>query len=77
MNKEIAEKAYASPVSCPSVHFLGKEDFLREPGLQLIESCVDPLVIHHPKGHTIPRFGKQSDHTISSAFSHGMFKLLV
>lgn len=58
-NKEIAEKAYASPVSCPSVHFLGKEDFLREPGLELIESCLDPLVIHHPKGHTIPRFDEK------------------
>nr|GLL18363.1 esterase AGAP003155-like [Ipomoea trifida] len=58
-NKEIAEMAYASPVSCLSVHFIGKEDFLREPGLQLIESCVDPLVIHHPKGHTIPRFDEK------------------
>ncbi|XP_031120166.1 dihydrofolate reductase-like [Ipomoea triloba] len=58
-DKEVAEMAYASPVSCPSVHFIGKEDFLREPGLHLIESCVDPLVIHHPKGHTIPRFDEK------------------
>ncbi|CAH9128720.1 unnamed protein product [Cuscuta epithymum] len=57
--KSVAEKAFGSPVTCPSVHFIGKEDFLREPGIQLLESFIDPLVIHHPKGHTIPRFDEK------------------
>nr|GMC48252.1 rhodanese-like domain-containing protein 6 [Ipomoea batatas] len=47
------------PAILMGVFVIGKEDFLREPGLQLIESCVDPLVIHHPKGHTIPRFDEK------------------
>ncbi|KAL3504838.1 hypothetical protein ACH5RR_034679 [Cinchona calisaya] len=55
-NQSVAGKAYASPIQCPSVHFLGEHDFLKPYGTELIESCIDPLVIHHPKGHTIPRF---------------------
>ncbi|XP_027150630.1 dihydrofolate reductase isoform X2 [Coffea eugenioides] len=55
-NQSVTEKAYASPIQCTSVHFLGEQDFLKPYGTELIESCVDPLVIHHPKGHTIPRF---------------------
>ncbi|XP_019175052.1 PREDICTED: rhodanese-like domain-containing protein 6 [Ipomoea nil] len=58
-NQDIAEKAYSLPIKCPSVHFLGKEDFLKEYGSELLESFVDPVVIHHPKGHTIPRFDEE------------------
>ncbi|XP_031112060.1 rhodanese-like domain-containing protein 6 [Ipomoea triloba] len=58
-NQAIAEKAYSLPIKCPSVHFIGKEDFLKEYGSELLESFVDPLVIHHPKGHTIPRFDEE------------------
>lgn len=36
----------------------GKTDFLKEYGMELVEKCVDPVVIHHPKGHTIPRLGE-------------------
>lgn len=32
-------------------------DFLKPYGLELLESFVDPVVVHHPKGHTIPRLG--------------------
>ncbi|KAI3912660.1 hypothetical protein MKX01_009630 [Papaver californicum] len=58
----IAENAYSpsSPVQCPSLHFLGETDFLRPYGEKLLELCVDPVVIHHPRGHTIPRFDEQS-----------------
>ncbi|XP_031120374.1 esterase AGAP003155-like [Ipomoea triloba] len=59
-NQAIAEKAYSLPIKCPSVHFIGKEDLLKEYGSELVESFVDPLVIHHPKGHTIPRFDEES-----------------
>ncbi|KAL8138743.1 hypothetical protein V2J09_004744 [Rumex salicifolius] len=50
-----AQKAYASSLELPSLHFLGKEDFLRPYGTELIKSCVDPVIVHHPKGHTVPR----------------------
>ncbi|KAL4365610.1 hypothetical protein AHAS_Ahas07G0123300 [Arachis hypogaea] len=53
----VAEKAYSSLIRCPSLHFLGETDFLRQYGSELIECCVEPVVIHHPKGHTIPRLG--------------------
>lgn len=55
-NPSLAEKAYSLPIQCPSVHFLGENDFLKPYGTLLLESFVKPLVIHHPKGHTIPRF---------------------
>ncbi|KAL0314097.1 UNVERIFIED_CONTAM: Rhodanese-like domain-containing protein 6 [Sesamum angustifolium] len=58
-NPSIVEKAYSSPIQCPSVHFLGDEDFLKPYGTELLESFVDPLVIRHPKGHTIPRFDEK------------------
>ena len=35
----------------------GKEDFLRPHGEELLKSVIDPVVIHHPKGHTVPRIG--------------------
>lgn len=37
--------------------FSGEADFLKEEGIGLVESFVNPLVIHHIKGHTIPRLG--------------------
>ncbi|XP_057724380.1 uncharacterized protein LOC130940291 isoform X2 [Arachis stenosperma] len=62
----VAEKAYSSPIRCPSLHFLGETDFLRQYGSELIESCVEPVVIHHPKGHTIPRLDDESLKTMMS-----------
>lgn len=35
----------------------GETDFLKPYGLELLKSFVDPVVIHHPKGHTVPRLG--------------------
>ncbi|KAL2513357.1 alpha/beta-Hydrolases superfamily protein [Abeliophyllum distichum] len=54
-NQSVAEKAYSSPIQCPTLHFLGETDFLKQYGVELLESFAEPLVIHHPKGHTIPR----------------------
>ncbi|CAH9105154.1 unnamed protein product [Cuscuta epithymum] len=59
-DKSGAEKAYGSPITCPSLHFIGKEDFMRESGTQLLQYFVDPVAIYHPKGHTIPRFDEKS-----------------
>ncbi|XP_060198988.1 uncharacterized protein LOC132627592 isoform X2 [Lycium barbarum] len=58
-NKPLAEKAYSSAITCPSVHFLGERDYLKKYGMELLESYVDPLAIHHPRGHTIPRFDEK------------------
>ncbi|KAA8528333.1 hypothetical protein F0562_035688 [Nyssa sinensis] len=62
----LAEKAYSSPIQCPSVHFLGETDFLKQYGIELLESFEDPLVIHHPKGHTIPRLDEKGLHIMLS-----------
>ncbi|CAJ2652379.1 dihydrofolate reductase-like [Trifolium pratense] len=56
----IVEKAYSSTIGCPSLHFIGENDFLKQYGKELIESCVEPMVIHHPKGHTVPRLDDKS-----------------
>lgn len=60
----VAQNAYASPIQCPSLHFLGENDFLKQYGLELLESCVDPVVVNHPKGHTIPRLDEKSEQTV-------------
>ncbi|GFQ00577.1 upf0483 protein agap003155 [Phtheirospermum japonicum] len=59
-NPSVAEKAFSSPIQCPSVHFLGDQDFLKTHGTELLDSFVDPVVIRHPKGHTIPRFDEKT-----------------
>ncbi|KAG6388881.1 hypothetical protein SASPL_150317 [Salvia splendens] len=35
------------------------QDFLKEYGTELLDSFVDPVVIRHPNGHTIPRFDEE------------------
>ncbi|XP_022131300.1 dihydrofolate reductase-like [Momordica charantia] len=55
----LAEKAYSPSIGCPSLHFLGDEDFLMPHGLKLLESYIEPLVINHPKGHTVPRLDEK------------------
>ncbi|KAJ8541331.1 hypothetical protein K7X08_002147 [Anisodus acutangulus] len=58
-NKPLAEKAYSSAITCPSIHFLGEQDYLKKYGMELLESFVHPVVIHHPRGHSIPRFDEK------------------
>nr|CAB3487207.1 unnamed protein product [Digitaria exilis] len=60
LSPTMAEKAYANKIACPSLHFIGDNDFLKTHGEKLIESCVDPFVIRHPKGHTVPRLDEKS-----------------
>ncbi|XVE83086.1 hypothetical protein DITRI_Ditri16bG0058900 [Diplodiscus trichospermus] len=47
--------AFSSPLECPSLHFIGENDFLKPESIVLVESFVDPVVICHPKGHTVPK----------------------
>ncbi|KAL5992613.1 hypothetical protein ACLOJK_013532 [Asimina triloba] len=42
----------------------GETDFLKPHGTKLLESFVDPVVIHHPKGHTIPRLDEKTTETM-------------
>ncbi|KAK3030167.1 hypothetical protein RJ639_039644 [Escallonia herrerae] len=55
----LAEKAYLPQIECPSIHFIGETDyFLKDYGTELLKAFIDPVVIHHPKGHIVPRIGK-------------------
>uniref|UniRef100_A0A164ZKJ7 Serine hydrolase FSH domain-containing protein n=1 Tax=Daucus carota subsp. sativus TaxID=79200 RepID=A0A164ZKJ7_DAUCS len=38
----------------------GDTDFLKPHGITLLDSFVDPVVINHPKGHTIPRLDEKN-----------------
>ncbi|KAL5539296.1 hypothetical protein UlMin_038758 [Ulmus minor] len=58
---KLATNAFSSPVNCPSLHVIGEMDFLKGGGTVLLESFVDPVVVHHPKGHTIPRFDEKGE----------------
>ncbi|KAL2528155.1 alpha/beta-hydrolase superfamily protein [Forsythia ovata] len=51
----LAANAFSSPINCPSLHIIGELDFMKEEGEALLNSFVDPIVINHPKGHTVPR----------------------
>ncbi|XP_057973383.1 uncharacterized protein LOC131161563 [Malania oleifera] len=59
-SSSVAEKAYSSPIRCLSVHFLGETDFLKQYGIKLLDSFEEPLVINHPKGHTVPRLDEKA-----------------
>lgn len=51
-----SERTYLLMSSCLFV--AGEADFLKQYGMELLKCCEDPVVIHHPKGHTIPRLGE-------------------
>ncbi|KAH0902156.1 hypothetical protein HID58_041659 [Brassica napus] len=56
----VAKDAYSSTMDIPSLHFLGETDFLKPYGTELIDSFENPVVVHHPKGHTVPRLDEKS-----------------
>ncbi|CAL5368462.1 unnamed protein product [Camellia sinensis] len=56
---KIAANAFSSTVKCPSLHIIGEADFLKETGIELLESFEEPVVIDHPKGHTIARLDEK------------------
>ncbi|CAH2078081.1 unnamed protein product, partial [Thlaspi arvense] len=57
---KVADNAYSSSLETPSLHFLGETDFLKPYGIQLIDSYKNPVVVNHPKGHTVPRLDEKS-----------------
>ncbi|KAM0873392.1 hypothetical protein ACQ4PT_038100 [Festuca glaucescens] len=70
----VAEKPYANKINIPSLHFLGDTDFLKNDGEKLIESFVDPFIIRHPKGHTVPRLIDEKSLEVMSCFLDKMEK---
>ncbi|XP_073120937.1 uncharacterized protein [Henckelia pumila] len=62
----VVRVSYPAPAHCKSVHFIGATDFLNPYSVLLVKEFVDPVVIHHPKGHTFPRFDEQSLKTMLS-----------
>ncbi|XP_020585135.1 esterase AGAP003155-like [Phalaenopsis equestris] len=56
----VAEKAFGAKIKCPSLHFIGELDFLKEHGEALLDEFVDPVVLRHPRGHTVPRLDDKS-----------------
>jgi len=61
---KLAATAFTSPLKCPSLHIIGDACFLKEPGIELLESFVDPFVINHPKGHAIARLDEKGRNTM-------------
>lgn len=57
---KLASNAFSSTIKLPSIHIIGETDFLKEQGEGLLDSFEDPLVIRHPKGHTVPRLDDKS-----------------
>ncbi|KAH0915663.1 hypothetical protein HID58_030109 [Brassica napus] len=57
---KVVEDAYSFSIDTPSLHFLGETDFLKPYGIKLIESFKNPVVVHHPKGHIVPRIDEKS-----------------
>lgn len=60
----VAEKAFDVKIQCPSLHFIGELDFLKEPGEALLDAFVDPIVVRHPSGHTVPRLDEKNLETV-------------
>ncbi|MBA0562656.1 hypothetical protein Golob_007683 [Gossypium lobatum] len=57
---KLTSNAYSSPLECPSLHIIGETDFMKQESISLLEYFVDPFVINHPKGHTIPELDEKS-----------------
>ncbi|KAI0494802.1 hypothetical protein KFK09_024945 [Dendrobium nobile] len=60
----VVEKAFDVKIKCPSLHFIGDLDFLKERGEALLDAFVDPFVVRHSRGHTVPRLDDKSLETV-------------
>ncbi|XP_010025399.2 esterase AGAP003155 isoform X1 [Eucalyptus grandis] len=56
----LAANAFSSPVKCPSLHVIGENDLVKPDSIALLDSFVDPIIVHHLEDHTIPRLDNQS-----------------
>lgn len=54
----VCEVAFKDPIiNVKSVHFIGDKDYAKHKSEELASAFVNPLIIRHPRGHTIPRLG--------------------
>ncbi|KAL3819645.1 hypothetical protein ACJIZ3_005550 [Penstemon smallii] len=56
----ICDVAYKDPIMVKSVHFIGDKDWLKLPSEELASAFVNPLIIKHPQGHTVPRLDERA-----------------
>ncbi|KAK2374209.1 dihydrofolate reductase [Trifolium repens] len=63
---KLATHAFSKPIDCPSLHIIGEKDYLKPESMILLEAFVNPVLIHHPKGHEIPRLDEKSLGTLLS-----------
>ncbi|KAI8536287.1 hypothetical protein RHMOL_Rhmol10G0245700 [Rhododendron molle] len=63
---KLAANAFSSPVQCPSLHIIGEMDYFKESGIELLDSFVDPVVINHPRGHTVAKLDEKGQKTMLS-----------
>ncbi|KAF8089352.1 hypothetical protein N665_0509s0020 [Sinapis alba] len=68
--------AFSSPVRCPSLHFIGERDFLKTESEVLVESFVEPVVIRHTSGHSIPKLETEADQETVLSFFQRIRKML-
>ncbi|KAJ7953541.1 Serine hydrolase FSH [Quillaja saponaria] len=61
---KLASNAFSKKIRCLSLHFIGETDFMKPEGIALLEAFVDPVVIHHPKGHSVPMLDDKSLETM-------------
>ncbi|XP_019445411.1 PREDICTED: esterase AGAP003155-like [Lupinus angustifolius] len=61
---KLASNAFSEPIECPSIHFIGETDSMKPENIALLEAFVDPIVIYHPKGHTVPTLDDKSLETM-------------
>ncbi|KAK9012823.1 hypothetical protein V6N11_040856 [Hibiscus sabdariffa] len=57
---KLTRNAFSSPLECPSLHIIGEMDFMKPESTVLVQSFVDPFVINHPKGHSVPSLDEKS-----------------
>lgn len=57
---KLASNAFSKPIDCPSLHIIGEKDFMKPESIALLEAFKEPVVIHHPRGHTVPRLDDES-----------------
>ncbi|KAL4378603.1 hypothetical protein GQ457_02G009040 [Hibiscus cannabinus] len=56
----LTRNAFSSPLEFPSLHIIGEMDFMKPESTVLVQAFVDPFVINHPRGHTVPRLDEKS-----------------
>ncbi|KAK8556718.1 hypothetical protein V6N13_064729 [Hibiscus sabdariffa] len=62
---KLLANAYSFPIDCPSIHVIGEKDFLKERNYQLMKLFVNPFLIHHSVGHTVPKLDEEGLETMN------------